>query len=328
MSPRYAEGYLKGVHDHDAARLLEALVRLTRTADLLRYPTDVRAAAALYWHGFTGRKKKAAWQQQLRGIGVLLQVFPESREFDALKAELQLAIEEFAAVSGLFAPAHLAEAGDYLFFELTRGETFVIAAEAAELLLQFQQSLRERTATEQFEASVALLAEQPAAQFQLVRQWLQSFLQQLPASALAAFRDECTVLLLTNSFDAARVVRTPLLETLTDLEGAHPRIQERRYQLNFPEFRRRLHHYARTVVPLFEAFGTLKKELVARFAEELRLAEFRPRVLASFVRNKLIDEVYLPLIGANLAKQIGTAGANKRTDLMGLLLLVSPTGWA
>ena len=40
----------------------------------------------------------------------------------------------------------------------------------------------------------------------------------------------------------------------------------------------------------------------------LRLDEFRPRVLTSFVRNQLIDEVYLPLVGDNLAKQIGAAG--------------------
>jgi hypothetical protein len=81
------------------------------------------------------------------------------------------------------------------------------------------------------------------------------------------------------------------------------------------------------VVPLFESFGTLKKELLHRFTEELRLNEFRPGFCRPFVRNKLIDEVYLPLIGANLAKQIGTAGADKRTDLMGLLLLVSPPGY-
>ena len=47
-----------------------------------------------------------------------------------------------------------------------------------------------------------------------------------------------------------------------------------------------------------------------------KLEEFMPRVLTSFVRNKLIDEVYLPIIGDNLAKQIGTAGENKRTDSM------------
>jgi Tfp pilus assembly protein PilZ len=50
-------------------------------------------------------------------------------------------------------------------------------------------------------------------------------------------------------------------------------------------------------------------------------------VLTSFVRNRLVDEVYLPLVGANLAKQLGAAGATKRTDQMGLLLLVSPPGY-
>jgi hypothetical protein len=45
------------------------------------------------------------------------------------------------------------------------------------------------------------------------------------------------------------------------------------------------------------------------------------------VRNRLIDEVYLPLIGDNLAKQIGTTGAGSRTDRMGLLLLISPPGY-
>jgi MoxR-like ATPase len=171
------------------------------------------------------------------------------------------------------------------------------------------------------------LADQPATQFQLVRQWLQAFLQQSSSPHLAEFRDECAMLLVTNSFDASRMVRTPLRETLAGWQGSHARIHERNYQLNFPEFRRRLHQYAHTVVPLFESFGALKKELLTRFSAELRLDEFRARVLASFVRNKLIDEVYLPLIGTNLTKQIGTAGADKRTDLMGLLLLVSPPGY-
>ena len=39
------------------------------------------------------------------------------------------------------------------------------------------------------------------------------------------------------------------------------------------------------------------------------LDEFRPQVLTSFVRNALIDEVLLPRIGDNLAKQIGALDA-------------------
>ena len=41
----------------------------------------------------------------------------------------------------------------------------------------------------------------------------------------------------------------------------------------------------------------------------------------------MLDEVYLPLIGDNLAKQMGAAGEDKRTDRMGLLLLISPPGY-
>jgi hypothetical protein len=328
MAPRYAEGYLKGVHDADAALLLAALVRLTRTAGLLRYPSPVRAAAALYWQRFAPESRRASWQRQLHGIGVLLQVFPDAREFSGLMQELQQAVEEFATSTELFTLAEVAEAGEYLFAELTCGETFTIAAEAEELFRLFQESLKARNATEQYNTSVATLADQPAAQFQLIRQWLRSFGQQGGVGAqLADFREEAARLLATDSFDAARVVRTPLREMLTGLQGSHGRIQDRNYSLNFPEFRQRLRRYALAVVPQFEAFGALKKELLVRFADELRLSEFRPRVLASFVRNKLIDEVYLPLIGANLAKQIGTAGADKRTDLMGLLLLVSPPGY-
>ncbi len=57
------------------------------------------------------------------------------------------------------------------------------------------------------------------------------------------------------------------------------------------------------------------------------MSEFKPRPLTSFVRNKLISESYLPLIGDNFAKQMGTLGDRKRTDLMGMLLLISPPGY-
>jgi hypothetical protein len=49
--------------------------------------------------------------------------------------------------------------------------------------------------------------------------------------------------------------------------------------------------------------------------------------MSTFVRSKLIDEVYLPLVGDSLAKQLGTTGDTKRTDTGGLLLLISPPGY-
>jgi hypothetical protein len=66
---------------------------------------------------------------------------------------------------------------------------------------------------------------------------------------------------------------------------------------------------------------------VAAERARLRLDEYRPRVLSSFVRGRLVDEVYLPLVGDNLARQIGTAGEGRRADAGGLLLLISPPGY-
>ncbi|MBC8085188.1 MAG: AAA family ATPase, partial [Hymenobacter sp.] len=360
MASRYQEGYLKGVHDHDAALLLTALLRLTRTADLLRYPADTRAAASLFWLRFAEPRQRASWERQLHGIGVLLQVFPDSQEFEALKTELQTAVDAFAHQTGLFTPDQVAEAGDYLFHELTHTGAFIISQEAADQYQQFQKSLQERQATALFEQSVAGLQDQPAAQFRLVRQWLaaanpapqpspsgrgvpdESFAGTHPSSGgegpgvgVADGVLETAVLLLTTTYDPARVVHTPLRETLAGFLGSHPRIvtnnenqtTKNEYHLNFPDFRRRLLHYERGLVPQFEEFQETKKQLLAQATEKLRLADFRPRVLTSFVRNRLIDTVYLPLIGANLAKQIGTAGEGKRTDLMGLLLLISPPGY-
>ncbi|MEZ4848781.1 MAG: hypothetical protein R3B93_09225 [Bacteroidia bacterium] len=50
----------------------------------------------------------------------------------------------------------------------------------------------------------------------------------------------------------------------------------------------------------------MKKRLTAEFKAQLETRQFKPRVLISFVRNKLIDELYLPIVGDNLAKQMGT----------------------
>ena len=395
MAPRYAEGYLKGVHDHDAALLITALVHLTRTAGLLRYPADTRAAAALYWHRFAPEAQKAQWLHQIQGLALLLQVFPEAQETSQLATELQTHIEQFAHETSLFTPEEVAESGEYLLHELIqqadgaqfpsffqgrvaedRGSSivgaaeqpatnptpsFTISTEAADLHDAFLKQLKERHATEAFEASVRQLAQQPAAQFRLVRQWVGAFIVHptpdpsppgegsLTTAGITSSKQndthtavapplpegrgvgggvpECAALLLTATYDPGHVTRTPLTEVITDLRGTHSRITETRYHLDFPAFRRRLHHYQNTTLPRFEQFQRLKKQLLARTAETMRLADFRPRVLTSFVRNQLIDQVYLPLIGANLAKQIGTAGEGKRTDLMGLLLLISPPGY-
>ena len=111
------------------------------------------------------------------------------------------------------------------------------------------------------------------------------------------------------------------------LLGQHPRVVNGTLTLQLDEFLTRLDHFVRERVPAFRAYQEKRHALLERERKRLRLHELQPKVMSAFVRNKLISEVYLPLIGANLAKQMGVAGEKKRTDLMGLLLLVSPPGY-
>ncbi len=111
------------------------------------------------------------------------------------------------------------------------------------------------------------------------------------------------------------------------LLGDHPQIAGGKYTLDFAGYFRRIEDFVRRVQPRFDQFHQLKSALIAARRDELKLGELQARVLTSFVRNRLVNDIYLPLIGTNLAKQIGTAGEQKRTDLMGMLLLISPPGY-
>ncbi len=60
-SPRYKEGYEKGIHDHDAVALLKKLLPIGENADLLRYNPTARAIAAIYWEQVQNEDYPAQW---------------------------------------------------------------------------------------------------------------------------------------------------------------------------------------------------------------------------------------------------------------------------
>ncbi|MFT2010866.1 DNA repair ATPase [Pontibacter sp. 13R65] len=327
MAIRFSDGYLKGVHDHDAALILEALTRFIKTADLLRYPSAARACAQLHWKAFVPEDRKVRLHHQLKGVGAILQVFPDTHEFDAIKEELRAEVATFQQETGLCTDARAEEAGDYLFYELTRGNQFIIDHQSAELYASFKHYLAEHKVTAAFEASVKALADNPVQRFELIQHWLKAFITHAGLHNKSTYITEAAVLLFTNSYHQQQVVHTVLEAKLRPMLGTHPLLEQQTYELQYYSFVEKMRQYTTTTAKAFVEFTDLKKQLSHRFEEELRLQEFKPRVLSSFVRNKLIDQVYLPLIGANLAKQMGTAGETKRTDLMGMLLLLSPPGY-
>lgn len=327
MATRYSEGYVKGVHDIDTTIILQALIKMHENSDLLRYDTVARACAMLFWTINVSEEKKKMLHHQLKGAGYILKVFPNTNTFEDIRLSIEAEISEFILSSQLFDIAIVSDAAEFLFYEVSRDDKFIIHGEAARLYNEFNAFLKSQKAWDNYETSIKALQQDDILRFKLIKSWLKAYICSPENSGGNIYIDESAVLLFTGGYDDKHVINTSLEEKLEGFHGAHSPITGKSYILNFNLFLKKLRNYKKTVVPQFQNFSLLKKNTSSEFSRELRLEEFKPRVMSSFVRNQLIDKVYLPLIGANLAKQIGTAGESKRTDLMGMLLLISPPGY-
>ncbi len=324
--PRYAEGYTKGVHDGDAALLLANLLELRRGLGLLAWPSRARALAALYWHRFCPEPLRLHWRATCAGLATLFEFYPSASASARHVAEIAEQLRAFVAATALFAPELVDDAAAALFNQLQQGDGFAIAVEASELYRGFASQIAHRGFQERLQAALRELEREPARAFQLTREWVRAY-REHETKIDAQFEDEAAVLYLTDSWAATRVGSLTCARLLEGFKGSHAVLDQGRYQLDFYSFRTRLATYDRELVPRFEHYTAQKKRLLEESARTMRLDEFKPKVLTSFVRNQLLDKVYLPLIGDNLAKQIGAAGAGTRTDRMGMLLLISPPGY-
>ncbi|MEU2925645.1 DNA repair ATPase [Streptomyces sp. NPDC007251] len=310
----YDEGYERGVHDHDATLVLRALLPLYEGAGTLRHEPAARAAAQLFWAHGTTEEARTAWSRRAVSLA-------RARDaFGAVPAIGELQRELAGAIAAWEASAPGGPAASYLFEELTGGpEGFVLGVTARTLLEKF------RHAGGSYRADLEGLTDL-AARRQVVHAWLAAYAAATGAEATPGELAEAVAAELCPGlprYDGD----APLTATAEGLLGTHPRVAGGRLHLRLDEFLARTSRFAASDVPAFRAYQRRRTALVAAERDRLRLDEHRPRVMSAFVRGRLVDEVYLPLIGDSLARQLGTTGESKRTDTGGLLLLVSPPGY-
>ncbi|CAL9539356.1 DNA repair ATPase [Streptomyces sp. enrichment culture] len=319
----YDEGYERGVHDHDATVVLTALLPLYDTAGTLVHEPAARAAAQLFWaHGSTPQAREA-WTRRARSLSRARDTFGLSAAVGALEQELAEAVGAWpgtASVPGETAAGDAA--GAYLFDELTTGpDGFVLGAGTRTLLDKFRRTV----GSPAYDEDLAALGDL-AARGQLAEAWISSYAAATgtdltPGDLAEAVAAELCPELPRYDGDA------PPTATAEGLLGTHPRITDGRLPLRLDEFLARTARFAAHDVPAFRAHQRRRTALVGAERDRLRLDDHRPRVMSAFVRNRLVDEVYLPLVGDSLAKQLGATGDGKRTDTGGLLLLLSPPGY-
>ncbi|WP_037628775.1 DNA repair ATPase [Streptomyces aureus] len=312
------EGYERGIHDHDTTAILTTLLPLYEQAGPLRHEPACRAAAQLFWAHGTTAEARAAWTRRALGLARARNTFGPACAIAELEGELAAALRTWSPRDHSTASG----AGAYLFEELTCGpDGFVLSATARTLLDKFRRAVGAAAYDEDLPALDDL-----AARRQLVEAWLSSYVSSTGADAGPGELAEAVAAELSPSLIRYESNAAPAV-TVEGLLGVHPRVVGRRLPVRIDEFLARTSRFREQEAPAFRAYQRRRTALVAAERSRLRVADHRPRAMASFVRGRLIDEVYLPLIGDSLAKQLGTAGETKRTDTGGLLLLVSPPGY-
>ncbi|CAD5970323.1 MULTISPECIES: DNA repair ATPase [unclassified Streptomyces] len=314
----YDEGYTRGVHDADATAILRALLRLYTDAGLLRHEPAVRAAAQLFWAYGTEEAQRVSWTRRAASLARARDTFGLAPAIAVLQEEWASAIGEFGGVARPDAVAA------YLFEELTGGPAgFVVGASIRAFLDAFHRAAGPGA----YADDLAALGDDLAARKQLVEGWLTPYAEASGAAPTDGDLAEAVAVELCPELERYGC-DAPLTERIEGLLGDHPRIGGGgTLTVRIDELLTRTVEFRSHAVPAFRAYQRLRTSLVAAERGRLRLDDHRPRVMSAFVRNRLLDEVYLPLIGDSLAKQLGTADADRRTDSQGLLLLVSPPGY-
>jgi hypothetical protein len=297
---RPGEGFEQGVHDEDAVRFLVAMAPVLRATGGLRHAGVVRAAAMIFRHrlGVRERADLDASVALLRALG-------------------DTSGHSFGTVASTWAPSILETLS---MLRSPEGNHASLTAEVLRALIDMgdEQSvgtagygLAETIRNWAPTAGVALRDLPIGTLTALVTDRAPTESADVVAEAVAAL----TVASVRNSGVDTTVAVTGLRSTGPGIVDGGSRLPVGR---RFTEWRQ----HSSTGSARFDAFDTARKRVISSWRGELGVESLRPRVLSGFVRNRLVDDVLLPLIGDSLAKQLGLAG-----PAQGLLLLISPPGY-
>ncbi|GGO23688.1 DNA repair ATPase [Deinococcus humi] len=336
-APHYRGGYEKGVHDHDAALIITALLPLEDAAGALIYPAESRALGVLFWASWS--ELRAEWAERVQSAVTIASMFGTRGAMDTARDELAGEISLHLGNAGIpvtTSQAH--QAAEYLCaaIEATSQEPST-PAESVKLsftrrAVDLADALRADAEligkADQLRASLdAGRGRSLAQRWKMALAWTAALTQTEAWTGHVGEVPEAAAWLLFGEELNTETQETALITHVSGLIGTHPRITGGALTLDVGETAARLEQHRTVYVPGMRRYQEARTAVMEREAAALHLSEYQARPLTSFVRNGLIDGVYLPVIGDNLAKQIGTLGEGRRSDLMGLLMLISPPGY-
>lgn len=307
---RPAEDYQRGIHDFDAATILAAIAPKLALAGELMVPASSRVLA-MCWVSQQLSNRLDDIKSLCHARMLLLQANPKAA---LLLSEIEMtALHALAAELGFDARC-VPACAQHVVRVLGSDAEFPVFGAAQDAALHLENALPK-----------ALLASLRAARTGL-RERLNTLTDLVQTQLALPFDTALEAAAIVLLAPACKRVNAELELEVPGLLGQHGRIVNAKLAIRLPEFNARLRYFVDVTMPLFREYAAAKHQLLEARRSLLNLSQFEAKPMAGFVRNRLIDELYLPLIGNNLAKQIGTL-EDQRPDRSGLLLLISPPGY-
>lgn len=318
-SKLFREGYIKGVNDIDAEKIIIALNDIYEKSTDVRFSSDEKIAAILLLSHIKGVKKEEIINDVKKGINLLEKInsnviLDKAREkirntFDSVKLDLSIDVLEYMV--------RYVDTTKYCSKEVNK-EYENMKKILGDFLKDFKSEIEDKNSsifkkTESINELRNMLNDYCAfsnVTSSIVEEIIICFLRKEILSQSLEVKD----------FDYSIII--------SGLMGSHKTINEKgELTITVEDFNRRNKSHRENTIPLYDLVDKVRAEILQKERAAINLNSMVAKPLVSFVKNKLISQSYLPKFGANFAKQIGETGKNKRADTMGMLLLTSPPGY-
>lgn len=306
----YKEGYIKGIHDQDAALIFVKLFNSYKNAGLLKHSKDARVLGT-----FALSQKKESFIELKSEYEFALNIKKSLN--NNLKYEISLLKTKNIILDILNVSEYprVEEAAKFIIDSIVenRADFLSVSSELNDLLKVKISSIINYLKLNDFDSVLDYI------------KIIKSYGEVNDDERFVFFAEEIAY------FNMICLPKKNLkIETIFKIEGLmgqHERIDNGSILIDYEDLIKRGEQHQTVVMPAYEKVNEIKHSIISNSKKEYRINDFQAKPLSSFVRNKLITESYLHLIGDNLAKQMGALGDKKRTDLMGMLLLISPPGY-
>jgi len=326
MTSRFQEGYMKGIHDKDTLLIFKELFKIHVNIGLLKFSPQKRAYARLFWDFILMNEQKEYYLGLIKS-----QYFITHHLGGELNPKDQLPdfyeeVNHFLQKNNIMIDCD--EVCKYLCEEIGNDSDFIASKGAVDLQNAFVKHLQSNQSLKAFEETIKPLKNKPIVTFQIILRALQAFLQKNEKEHFDNnVLEESAIYILKGSTNSKNIKEVDLEVEITNLVGEHSKIKDGKTKLHYNLFRDNIINYINNKSPKYQQFIEGKKGAIEQFRKIIQPEKLKANVPPGFVRNSLINKVYLPLIGDNFARQLGTIGKEKKTNLNGLLLLLSPPGY-